>query len=100
MTFTDEELALKRRESISELMTASALRWPAEVSIVMGVSEVTLRKFRADGDHPRLCGVGRALFTMPDDLREWARQHELAPGARVHPAGPGRPKTGGTPSEA
>lgn len=74
-----------------DLMQRPALRWPPDVARVTGLAEPTLRKLRADGDHPRLYGIGRALFTTPDDLREWIMQHELSPGARVRAPGPGRP---------
>ena len=74
-----------------DLMQRPALRWPPDVSRVTGLAEPTLRKLRADGDHPRLYGIGRALFTTPADLREWILQHELSPGARMRAAGPGRP---------
>lgn len=79
-----------------DLMQRPALRWPAHVSHVTGLAEPTLRKLRAEGDHPRLYGIGRALFTTPADLREWIVQHELTTGVRMRAAGPGRPRrTGG-----
>jgi len=77
----------------SELMQRPALRWPAHVEHVTGLPTPTLRKLRADGDHPRLYAIGRALFTTPDDLREWIMRHELDTGARLRPAGPGRPRS-------
>ena len=74
----------------SELMHRPALRFPQHVAHVTGLAEPTLRKLRSDGDHPRLYGIGRALFTTPSDLREWILQHELSPGDRIRAAGPGR----------
>ena len=75
-----------------ELMQRPALRWPAHVARVTDLPENTLRKLRAEGDHPRLYAIGRALFTTPDDLREWIMRHELDAGVRLRTAGPGRPR--------
>ncbi len=95
MTYTNtvETQTLVSQPSIIEIMASPAIKWPERVGIVLGLSDATLRKMRADGDHPRLYGISRFLFTTPEDLREWIREHELSPGARMRAAGPGRPAT-------
>ena len=75
-----------RKRLPSELSQKMALRWPGDVAYVLGISEPTLKALRAQGDHPRLFGLGRALFTRHEDLREWLEAHELAPGQLVRPA--------------
>jgi len=88
---TNESIPADRTLAANDLMQRPALRWPTDVSRITGLAEPTLRKLRADGDHPCLYGIGRALFTTPDDLRAWILRHELSPGARMRAAGPGRP---------
>jgi hypothetical protein len=69
-----------RRRLPSELIHKAALRWPSEVSEVILIPEDTLKRGRAEGDHPRLYGIGRALFTTLPDLLAWIEAHELMPG--------------------
>ena len=70
----------------SELVHKVALRWPGDVGELIGMPDATLKKLRAEGDHPRLYGIGRALFTTRNDLHEWLAEHELQPGQLVRPA--------------
>jgi hypothetical protein len=75
-----------RRRLPSELVHKLALRWPEDVSDSTGIPESTLKAQRGLGDHPRLYGIGRKLFTTHDDLREWIARHELEPGQLIRPA--------------
>ena len=75
-----------RRRLPSELSHKRALRWPLDVEHAFGISALTLKKLRADGDHPRLYAIGRALFTTHEDLGEWLAAHELAQGQMVRVA--------------
>jgi hypothetical protein len=61
------------------------VRWPDEAGAYLGIPGPTLAKKRQDGDAPRLYAVGRALFTTRQDLIEWVRSHEVAPGFRARP---------------
>jgi len=70
----------------SEHAHRPALRWPADVSDLTGIPEPTLKKMRSDGDSPRMCALGRALFVTHTALRVWIEAHELAAGERVRPA--------------
>ncbi|MFO1196590.1 MAG: hypothetical protein U1E86_06405 [Burkholderiaceae bacterium] len=78
--------------SVVEIMAKPAIRWPVESAVVTGIPAGTQRALRARGDHPRLFGVGRSLYTTPEALREWILLHELDSGARLRVAGPGRPR--------
>jgi hypothetical protein len=75
-----------RKRLPSELAQKTALRWPHDVSYVLGIPEQTLKALRAEGDHPRMYGLGRAMFTTNADLQEWVLAHELAPGQKLRPA--------------
>lgn len=75
-----------RRRLPSELAHKPALRWPGEVSDLVGIPDSTLKALRAAGDHPRLLAIGRALFTRPADLADWLDAHALPAGALVRPA--------------
>lgn len=70
----------------SEISHKAALRWPADVSAVTGISEPTLKSLRTEGDTPRLYAIGRMLFTTHADLRDWFAEHELAKGKKLRPA--------------
>ena len=69
-----------RRRLPSEHAHRVTLRWPSDVTDLTGVAEGTLKKLRAEGDHPRLYAIGRALFTTRDDLLAWFEAHELQTG--------------------
>jgi hypothetical protein len=75
-----------RRRLPSELVHKPALRWPGEVEDLTGIPGSTLKAKRAEGDHPRLLAIGRALFVRPSDLAEWLDAHVLPAGALVRPA--------------
>lgn len=70
----------------SEITRRPALRWPRDASALTGIPEVTLNKLRAEGEHPKLYALGRALFTTTDDLRDWILANEVDPGYRARPA--------------
>jgi len=72
-----------RRRLPSELAHKAALRWPGDVAAMVGIADPTLKRMRADGDHPRLYALGKALFTTHTDLSEWLLSHELAAGQLV-----------------
>ncbi len=76
----------QRRRMPSELVHKTALRWPGEVSAMIDITEVTLKRLRAAGDHPRLYAIGRALFTTHGDLLTWLEAHELPAGQTLRPA--------------
>jgi hypothetical protein len=56
------------------------------MSVLTHIPEPTLKKGRAEGDCPKLYGVGRALFTTIVDVQEWILGHELQPGQMLRPA--------------
>jgi hypothetical protein len=67
-----------------------ALRWPADVATLTDQSVPKLERLRAEGDHPKLYAIGRALFTTLEDVRDWILAHEVAPGFKASAGGPGR----------
>ncbi|MEP7303019.1 MAG: hypothetical protein ABI699_16015, partial [Caldimonas sp.] len=52
-----------RRRLPSEHVHRPALRWPQAVEDLTNIPVPTLKKLRAQGDHPRLFAIGRAMFT-------------------------------------
>jgi hypothetical protein len=72
-----------RRRLPSELRSRPFLRWPEDVSLLTGLTIVTLKRLRAENDAPRLAAFGRQLGTTLPWLEEWVAGHELPSGARL-----------------
>ncbi len=73
--------------TLADISLKPFLRWPGDVSAALDdLPEPTLKRFRIEGDHPRLFALGRAMYTTPSHLLEWLEKHELAPGQKMRPA--------------
>jgi hypothetical protein len=59
-----------RTQRLADLFAAPALPI-AEVALFIGVPLSTIDKLRAQGHGPRTFKIGRRLFVLQEDLRDW-----------------------------